>query len=83
MPKAWAKHNLRRLIDSTVAGKAIANTLWDLAKKSLGEQNDSPFTQRIVDALPPKKFSMPKFKIYDGRIDPTDHVRYYQQTMAY
>ena len=61
----------------------MAYTLRDIANKSLGEQNGSPFTSRITYAPPPKKFSMPKFNIYNGRTDPADHVRYYQQVMAY
>ena len=42
--KVWAKSELRRLINSTVAGKAIPHTPRDLARKSLGKQNGSPFT---------------------------------------
>ena len=82
-PKTWVEHDLRKLIYSTVAGKAVAHTLRDLAKKSLGEQNDSPFTPRIIETSPLKKFLMPKFNVYNDWIDPTDHVRYYQQVMAY
>ena len=76
-PKVWAENDLRRLISSTVDGKAIPHTLRDLARKSLGEHNGSPFSQRIADAPPPKKFSAPKFTVYNRRIDPTNHVWYY------
>lgn len=71
-------HDLKKLIDSIVTGKAVAHTPRDLAKNSLGEQNGSHFTLRIAYAPPPKKFSIPKFNIYNGRIEPADHVRYYQ-----
>lgn len=57
-PKTWAEQDLRRLIDSTVAGKAIPHTPRDLARKLLDEQNGSQFTQRIVDAPPPKKIML-------------------------
>lgn len=43
----------------------------------------SQFSQRIVDAPSPKKFSIPKFNVYNGRTDLDDHVRYYEQIMAY
>ena len=82
-PKTWAEHDLMKLIESTVAGKAVAHTLRDLAKKSLGEQNGSPFTTRIIETSPLRKFLMPKFNVYNGQTDPADHVRYYQQVMAY
>lgn len=51
-PKMWAEHDLRRLINTTIAGKAVAHTPRDLAKRSLGEQNGSPFTPRIAKATP-------------------------------
>ena len=65
-PKTWAEHNVRKLIDSTMADKAVAHTPRDLAKKSYGEQNGSPFTRIITDAPPPKNFSLPEFNIYNG-----------------
>lgn len=82
-PKTWAEQDLRRLIDSTVARKAIPHTPRYLARKSLRDQRSSPFTQRIADVPPSKKFYAPKFNIYNGRLDPANHVRYYQQVMVY
>lgn len=73
-PKVWAEQDLRRLIDSTIFGKTIAYTLKDLAKKSLGRHSYSSFTQWIVNTPPPRKFSQPTFKIFDGRSDLADHV---------
>lgn len=79
-PKTWAEDDLRKLIDVIIAEKAITHTPGDLAKMSLGEQNGSPFTQRIAEAPPPppKKFTMPKFNIYNRRTDLADHLIYYQ-----
>lgn len=71
------------MINSIVAGKNRARTPRDLARKSLGEQSGSPFTQRIIDVLPPKKKFMLKFNIYNGRTNLADYVRYYQKVMAY
>ena len=36
-----------------------------------------------MDAFPLKDFSIIKFTVYDGKSDPDDHIRYYQQVMAY
>lgn len=41
------------------------------------------FTQRIHDALPPKKFGQHKFNIYDCHSYPADHVCHYKQVMAH
>ena len=71
------------MIDKAATGRTTVQTPRELAKKSLGQQNGSPFTQRVVDAPPPRKFSVPKFTVYDGKSDPADHIRYYQQVMAY
>lgn len=76
--KTWAEHNVKRLIDFTVIGKAIPHIQRDLARKSLGEQSGSLFTQMIADALPPKRIYTLKFNIYNDRSDLIDHVRYYQ-----
>lgn len=79
-PKTCVKTDLCKLIDSTVAGKSIsqvAHTPRDLAKKSLGEQSRSRFTLKIAEGPPPKKLYMPNFNIYNGRTDPSDHVRCY------
>lgn len=50
----------------------MAYTLRDLSNKSLCEQNESIFTPKIAYAPPPKKFSMPKFNIYNGQTDSAD-----------
>ncbi|KAM7515135.1 hypothetical protein LguiA_004718 [Lonicera macranthoides] len=47
-PKAWAKNDLRKLISTAVAGKVIAYMPRNMAKKSLGEHNISPLTQRTT-----------------------------------
>ena len=72
------------MIYSAIADKkADGKSTAELAKKALGEDNGSSFTQRIQDASPPKKFGQPKFNIYDDRSDPADLVRHYKQMMAY
>lgn len=67
------------LVDKTNEEKSTT----ELARMALGEDNGSPFAQRIKDAPPLKKFSLPKFNIFDGRFDPADHIRHYKQMMAY
>lgn len=54
-----------------------------MAKKALGEEQGSPFTQRITDAPPPRKLCPFKFNVYNVRSDPIDHVHNYKQVMTY
>lgn len=52
--------------------KGEAKTARDLAKRSLGKERQSPFTAKIVNTNPPRKFSMPNCPIMMGSlIQPT------------
>lgn len=83
-PQNWAKQDLRKMIYSAIDDKkADGRITTELKRKALGNDQRSPFTQRIQDSLPPNKFSQQKFNIYDGCSDPADHVRHYKQVMAY
>ena len=75
--------DLKQMIVNTVEnhGKKEAVTARDLARKALGKKRQSPFTARIVNAEPPRKFTMPKYPIYDGKYGPAHHVRAYDQAM--
>ncbi|XP_059658486.1 uncharacterized protein LOC132304783 [Cornus florida] len=43
---------------------------------------DSPFTNKILNALSPRKFSMPIFILFDGTTDLIDHVYHIQLKMV-
>lgn len=75
--------DLRHFILDTVQnyGKGEAKTARDLAKKALGKRQ-SPFTARIVNVEPLRKFTLPKYPVYDGKSDPAHHVRAYDQAMT-
>ena len=83
--KNWVKKDLRKLIYLALDEKKIsdARTTTELAMKVLGEEQGSPFPQRIADEPPPRKFRPPKFNVYNGWSNLADHVRYYTQVMAY
>ena len=42
---------------------------------------DSLFEDSIAQAEMPKRLSFPNMKLYDGTIDPTDHITSYKQRM--
>ena len=46
------------------------------------EDQHEPFVRRITRAVLPKKFKAPSFTLYDGKSDPTDHIRHYKQAMT-
>ena len=42
---------------------------------------DSPFTDDIAMVEIPKRFTIPHMKIYDGSVDPEEHIAQYKQRM--
>ncbi|KAF5934401.1 hypothetical protein HYC85_030572 [Camellia sinensis] len=46
------------------------------------EDQHDPFVRRIARATLSKKFKAPSFTFYDGKSDPTDHIRHYKQAMT-
>lgn len=78
--KNWEERDLKKLIYSVLDDKIIYDTknTIDLVRKNLGEEQRSAFSQEIIDAPPPKKFSPPKFNTYNGQTNPADHVHYFK-----
>ena len=50
--------------------------------KALHQISKSPFTRRIEGVTLPRHFHQPTFIIYNGRIDPVEHVSHFSQRMA-
>ena len=50
--------------------------------KALRQISKSPFTRRFDRANLPQWFTQPTFTIYNGRIDPVEHVSQFNQRMA-
>ena len=48
----------------------------------LNQVAKSPFTQQIEGASLPRRFNQPTFSLYNGRIDPVEHVSHFNQKMA-
>ena len=48
----------------------------------LNQVSKSPFTQWIEGASLPRRFNLPTFFLYNGRIDPEKHVSHFNQKMA-
>ena len=53
-------------------GKGLGN---DAMNKALDQISRSPFAHRIEEAKLPRRFNQPMFAIYNGRVDPVEHVR--------
>ena len=54
----------------------------DAMTKALCQISQSPFSEEIVKTNLPKRFTKATFTIYDGKINPVEHVSHYNQSMA-
>ena len=54
----------------------------DVMKKALSQISKLPFTREIEKAKLPRHFHQPTFAMYNGRIDPIEHVSQFKQKMA-
>lgn len=50
--------------------------------KALNQISRSPFIRRIEEVRLPRRFNQSTVIIYNGRIDPVEHVSYFNQRMA-
>ncbi|XP_059639567.1 uncharacterized protein LOC132281936 [Cornus florida] len=69
----------RRSIDQRATAKFQKE---NEALRSAARTVDSPFTDEILNAPSPRKFSMPVFILFDGTTDPIDHVYHIQLKIA-
>ena len=50
--------------------------------KALSQVSKSPFTRRIEAAKLPRRFHQPTFLLYNGQLNPVEHVSQFNQRMA-
>ena len=63
----------------SLSHKGVGN---DVMKKALSQISKSPFTRGIERAKLPRRFHQPTFAMYNGRMDPVEHVRQFKQKMV-
>ena len=50
--------------------------------RALNQISKSPFTRRIESGKLPRQFTQPTFTMYNGRMDPVEHVSHFNQRMT-
>ncbi|CAN6563799.1 unnamed protein product [Malus baccata var. baccata] len=73
--------DLREQIEKIVKGYK-PQTLAELALEAARGIRKSPFTEDILKAKKPAKFTQPKFRLFEGATDPVEHIYHFQQQMA-
>ncbi|KAM2595199.1 hypothetical protein TB2_039785 [Malus domestica] len=72
--------DLREQIEKIVKGYK-PQTLAEPALEAARGIRKSPFTEDILKAKKPAKFTQPKFRLFEGA-DPVEHIYHFQQQMA-
>ncbi|XP_050160600.1 uncharacterized protein LOC126634149 [Malus sylvestris] len=73
--------DLREQIEKIVKGYK-PQTPTELALEAARGIRKSPFTEDILKAKKPAKFTQPKFRLFEGTTDPVEHIYHFQQQMA-
>ncbi|CAB4275852.1 unnamed protein product [Prunus armeniaca] len=81
MAKRAKDTDLRNQIEKIVRGYK-PQTPAELALEAAKGICKSPFTEDILKAKKPVKFTQPKFKLFQGTTDPIKHIYHFQQQMV-
>ena len=54
----------------------------DAMSRVFNQISRSPFTRRVEGGRLPRRFTQPMFTMYNGQIDPVEHVSHFNQRMA-
>ena len=73
------KDHHHRCKDKISSHKSLGN---DAMSRALNQISKSPFTRKIEARKLPWYFTQPAFTMYNGCIDPVEHVSYFNQRMA-
>ena len=63
----------------SLSSKGLGN---DAMSKALNQISRSPFMRRIERRRLPRRFTQPTFTMYNGQIDPVEHVSHFNQRMT-
>ena len=64
--------------DKNSSSKGLGN---DAMSRVLNQISRSPFTHKIEGGRLPRQFTQPTFTMYNGRIDPVEHISHFNQRM--
>ena len=73
-PRAWRGRNETVKRTKNPTPRSMRN---NAISKALRQISKSPLTRRIDKAKLPHRFTQPKFIIYNGRIDPMEHMSHF------
>ena len=73
------EHSSYRRKSKNMSCRGLGNKAMN---EALNQVAKSPFTRLIEGTSLPRRFNQPTFSLYNGRIDPVEHVSHFNQKMA-
>ena len=72
--------DVKKLVNNRLRDLKIGKNLKDALRIEVDRAN-SPFTAKIEQAAPPKRFSTPSFTCFKGDSDPESHLKHFKSLM--
>ncbi|XP_034197400.1 uncharacterized protein LOC117612873 [Prunus dulcis] len=73
--------DVEKLVNNRLRDLKIGGNFEDALCIEVDQANSSPFTIKIEQAAPPKRFSTPSFTCFKGDSDPESHLKHFKSLM--
>ncbi|XP_020415471.1 uncharacterized protein LOC109947996 [Prunus persica] len=73
--------DVEKLVNNRLRDLKIGGNFKDALRIVVDQANSSPFTAKIEQAAPPKRFSTPSFTCFKGDSDPESHLKHFKSLM--
>ncbi|XP_034225716.1 uncharacterized protein LOC117635522 [Prunus dulcis] len=73
--------DVEKLVNNRLRDLKIGGNFEDALRIEVDRANSSPFTVKIEQAAPPKRFSTPYFTCFKGDSDPESHLKHFKSLM--
>ncbi|XP_034208254.1 uncharacterized protein LOC117621818 [Prunus dulcis] len=78
---AMRAEDVEKLVNNRLRDLKIGGNFEDALRIEVDRANSSPFTVKIEQAAPPKRFSTPSFTCFKGDSDPESHLKHFKSLM--
>lgn len=73
--------DFEKLVNNLLRDLKIRRDFEDALREEVDQVNSSPFTAKIKQAAPPKRFSTPSFTHFKRDSDPKSHLKQFKSVM--
>ncbi|VVA37539.1 PREDICTED: VITISV_032574, partial [Prunus dulcis] len=78
---AMRAEDVEKLVNNRLRDLKIGGNFEDALRIEVDRANSSPFTVKIEQAAPPKRFSTPSFTCFKGDSNPESHLKHFKSLM--